>query len=101
MEDKKNKHKNDFSSLKKHKENPFMEQSLEEVHENVAKKYKTSSGTSQTAILHAIDENGEIKGHTTFLRQIEVDEKQFVKLYLSNLSNFFAKDIDSAGFICL
>jgi len=70
-------------------ENPFLKQAVEQVHKNVVKKYKTASKTGERAILRAVDDNGEILGHTQFIRQIEVDEQQFAKLYLSNFSAFF------------
>lgn len=70
-------------------ENPFIKQAIEQVHKNVVKKYKTASATGQKAILKAIDDNGEVLGHTQFIRQIEVDEQQFAKFYLSNFSAFF------------
>ena len=42
------------------------------------------------AVLQAVNpETGEILGNTTFVRQIEVDEQQFAKLYLSNFAAFF------------
>ena len=72
------------------KENPFLKQSLEVIQENAVKRYKTASKTSQKAILQAIDPNtGELLGHTQFIRQIEVDEQQFAKLYLSGFPQFF------------
>jgi hypothetical protein len=70
-------------------ENPFVSQAIDTVNKNVVKKYKTATKTGEKAILKAIDENGEILGHTQFIRQIEVDEEQFAKLYLSNFSAFF------------
>jgi len=76
--------------FKKNKENPFLKQALEEINNNVVKKYKTATKTGQKAILQAVDPNtGEIMGHTQFIRQIEVDEQQFAKFYLSNFSAFF------------
>jgi len=78
-----------LSKAKKHHTNPFMNESLEVVQKNIVKKLKSSSSTSEQAILHAIDENGEVIGHTTFVRQIEVDEQQFAKLYLNKFESFF------------
>jgi hypothetical protein len=72
------------------KENPFLKQAVEQVNKNIVKKYKTASKTGEKAILQAFDSTtGEILGHTQFIRQIEVDEDQFAKLYLSNFSAFF------------
>lgn len=84
-----------LSEFEKNKVNPFIEQALEQINKNVVKKYKTASKTGERAILKAVDDNGEILGHTTFIRQIEVDEQQFTKLYLSNFSAFF--DLSSAS----
>ena len=76
--------------IKKNIENPFLKQAVEEVQNNIVKKYKTATKTDQKAILQAYDpDTGEILGHTQFIRQIEVDEQQFAKLYLSNFSVFF------------
>ena len=77
-------------SYKKNKENPFLRQALEEINDNIVKKYKTASRTGEKAILQAINpETGQIVGHTQFIRQIEVDEQQFTKMYLNNFSAFW------------
>lgn len=79
-----------ISEFEKNVENPFLKQAVEEVQNNIVKKYKTATKTDQKAILQAYDpDTGEILGHTQFIRQIEVDEQQFAKLYLSNFSVFF------------
>jgi len=79
-----------ISEFEKNIENPFLKQAVEEVQNNIVKKYKTATKTDQKAILQAYDpDTGEILGHTQFIRQIEVDEQQFAKLYLSNFSVFF------------
>ena len=76
--------------FEKNNENPFITQAVEQVNNNIVKKYRTASKTGEKAILRAFDENtGEVLGHTQFVRQIEVDEEQFTKLYLSNFSKFF------------
>lgn len=87
---KKNRSSTGLTKYSLNKENPFIEQALEEVNKNIVKKYKTASKTGEKAILKAFDEStGEILGHTQFVRQIEVDEAQFAKFYLSNFSAFF------------
>ncbi|WP_024566724.1 hypothetical protein [Elizabethkingia anophelis] len=79
-----------LSSYEFNDENPFLKQAIEEVQKNIVKKYKTASNTNQKAILQAFDPNtGEVLGHTQFIRQIEVDEQQFAKFYLSSFSSFF------------
>jgi len=79
-----------ISKFSKNKENPFITQAVEKIQSNIVKKYKTASKTGESAILKAYDEKtGDILGHTQFIRQIEVDEEQFAKFYLSNFSAFF------------
>jgi len=79
-----------ITDFEKNLENPFLKQAVEQVQKNIVKKYKTASNTGEKAILKAYDENtGEVLGHTQFIRQIEVDEEQFAKFYLSNFSAFF------------
>jgi hypothetical protein len=83
----------DFQKLsihQKHLKNPFIEQAIEEINSNSVKRYKTSSSYDQRAVLQAYDpKTGEILGHTTFIRQIEVDEEKFTKIYLSQFSAFW------------
>lgn len=79
-----------ITEYKLNKENPFLSQAIEQVQKNIVKKYKAATKTGERAILKAYDENtGEVLGHTQFIRQIEVDEQQFAKIYLSNFSAFF------------
>lgn len=82
--------KKGVSTYKKNKENPFMSQAIESIDKNIIKKYKSSTNTDEKATLVAYDPNtSEILGHTRFIRQIEVDEEQFTKLYLANFRAFF------------
>ena len=77
--------------------NPFMEQAIEVVHKNVVKKYRNATSTDQKAILQAVNPNtGEVLGVTSFVRQVEVDEDQFVKIYLKNFKSFF--DLSTSAF---
>jgi len=79
-----------LTEFEKNIENPFLKQAIEQVERNVVKKYKTAGNTDKKAILMAYDpDTGEQLGHTQFIKQIEVDEEQFAKLYLSNFSAFF------------
>ena len=72
------------------KENPFMGEVIEVVNSNMVKKFKAASKTDEKAILQAVDPStGEVQGVTSFIRQVEVDEDQFIKLYLSNFQQFF------------
>jgi hypothetical protein len=77
------------SDFKKNRDNPFIAEAIERIDNNVVKKYRTATGTSKNAILQAMDSEGKPAGHTTFIRQIEVDEEQFIKVYLSQFSAWF------------
>jgi len=79
-----------MTDLKKNTENPFMEQALQMIDKNIVKRYKSATQTDQKATLIAVDPStGDVLGSTRFVRQIEVDEEQFTKLYLSNFKAFF------------
>ena len=79
-----------IGEFEKHKENPFLEKAIRSVEGGVVKKYKSASSYDQRAVLQAVDpKTGEVLGHTSFIRQIEVDEEKFAKLYLNNISAFF------------
>lgn len=78
-----------LNTYEKNKENPFVKQAVEQVQNNIVKKYKTAGTTSQKAILKAVDSNNNVMGHTQFVKQIEVDEEKFAKIYISQFSAFF------------
>ena len=81
--------KNTLQSFEKNKENPFLKQAVEQVNNHVVTKYRTAGTTSQKAILRAVDNDNNTVGHTQFVKQIEVDEERFTKIYLSQFSAFF------------
>ena len=84
-----------LSDFKKNEENPFMKQAIEEIENHVVKKYKSNTGSDKRGVVVACDtDTGEVF-KTSFIRQIEVDEQQFTKLYLSNFAAFF--DLSSAA----
>ena len=70
-------------------DNLFLKQAVNQVQKSIVRKFRSTSNTGENAILKAVDDNGEILGHTQFIRQIEVDEQQFAKFYLNNFSSFF------------
>lgn len=78
-----------LTNYPKNLDNPFMEEAIENIQGHVTKKYKNATNTGEKAILNAVDDNGEVLGHTSFVRQIEVDEEQFAKIYLSQFSSFW------------
>lgn len=78
-----------LSKFEKNKENPFLKDAIEQIQNSIVKKYKNTSGTSRNAILQAVNSDGELVGHTSFIQQIEIDEQKFTKIYLSQFSAFF------------
>jgi intergrase/recombinase len=77
-----------LSDFEKFKVNPFVEKAIEDI--QVSRRYKSDSATDKRAVLQAIDPNtGEVLGHTMFIRQIEVDEDKFAKVYLSQFQAFW------------
>lgn len=92
-----------FSDFSKNTENPFLLQAIQEINNNAVKKYRSSTGTDRRAVLQAIDpDTGETLGYTSFIRQIEVDEQEFVKFYLRDFKVFYGlseKAIKIFGYI--
>lgn len=76
-------------SFEKNKENPFLQQAVEQVEQNIVKKFRNSTGSTKAAILTAVDSKGNPSGHTSFVKLVEVDEDKFTKLYLANFKAFF------------
>ena len=69
-------------SFEKNKENPFKE-AIEQIQSGIVKKYKNTSGSSRNAILQAVNSDGELVGHTSFIQQIEVDEEIYQNISFS------------------
>ena len=85
-----------LSDFPLNKENPFLQQAVQEVDKKVVHKWKNTAGSDKKAVLTVVNpDSGEIMGQTTFMRQIEVDETQFAKLYLTQFQAFF--DLTTAG----
>lgn len=78
-----------ITDFEKNIENPFLKEAVQQIQSGIVKKYKNTSGTSKNAILQAVNSEGELVGHTSFIQQIEVDEQKFTKIYLSQFSAFF------------
>lgn len=79
-----------FSDYEKNKENPFIKEAMEQINNHTVKKYRSSTGTDKRAVLQAVDsQSGELLGHTSFIRQIECDEQEFIKFYLRDFKVFF------------
>ena len=85
-----------LSSFPQNTENPFLKQAVQEVDKHVVHKWKNTAGSDKKAISLVVDpDSGQVIGQTTFMRQIEVDEDKFTKLYLTQFRSFF--DLTTAG----
>lgn len=79
-----------FSDYEKNRENPFLKDAIEQINNRTVKKYRSATGTEKKAVLQAVDsQTGEVLGHTTFIRQIECDEEEFIKFYLRDFRVFY------------
>ncbi|MCB2380567.1 MULTISPECIES: hypothetical protein [Hymenobacter] len=77
-----------LSDFEKNRTNPFLEKALQEI--QPTRKFRAATRTDESAMLQAFDPaTGDVLGHTMFVRQVEVDETQFTKLYLSQFESFW------------
>ena len=77
-----------LNKFPEYEENPFMENAIKEINEHSVKKKVFIKG-NKAVVNQVINDDGEIVGHSAFLRTIEVDECQFVKVYLSRFEVFY------------
>lgn len=69
-------------------ENPFMEDAIQEISVHSVKKKVFVRG-NRSVLNQVINDSGEIVAHSAFLRTIEVEDSQFVKIYLSRFAAFY------------
>lgn len=72
----------------KNTENPFLKEMVEEIEPGTKRKMITPSNKELVQTVYN-GQSGEFIGHTAFMQYVEVDEKQFAKLYLSNIAAFW------------
>lgn len=76
-----------LTDFPKNKENPFVSSLIVDV-EPI--KRRRMVGASNREVVQTIsDRDGVVTGQSAFVQFVEVDEKQFAKLYLSNLAAFW------------
>lgn len=84
-----------LTSTPRHKENPFLEKAVDEVDKRTVYRQRYGHRADQKAIVSTVDkETGEVF-LTSFLRRIEVDEAEFAKIYLSQITTL--NDLSTAG----
>jgi hypothetical protein len=72
--------------------NPFVDEALANIQKQVVRKMRVvrpSEGLAKQVQQVIVNSDGEMTGYGTFMQYIEVDEEQFAKIYLSNLSAFW------------
>lgn len=76
-----------LSLCERHESNPFVEKVVEGI--RVVKRTQVVRSADKSDIQLIVDSNGEAIGHSAFMRFVEVDDAQFVKVYLSQFAAFW------------
>jgi hypothetical protein len=79
-----------YKSVKQYeafKENPFIEKAIEDI--KVIRKTQVMRSKNRDEIQMIVNSDGEVEGHTAFMKFVEVDEEKFAKLYLSQFTAFW------------
>ena len=76
------------SSLPQFDENPFIEEALANIEEKTTTRRQYVRGSRGVDNIVSNSE-GEVVGHTRFVRYVEVDEEKFAKIYLSEFTAFW------------
>jgi len=67
--------------------NPFIAKAIDEI--EIKKKTQIIRPGNRSAIQQIVNDQGELTGHTAFLKYIEVDDEQFAKVFLSQFATFW------------
>lgn len=78
-----------LSDFELNRENPFAQQALVQIGRAIVSKKATSSNKDESAILKAVDHDGQILGNTVFMRNKSVDEEQFAKFFFAGFKAFY------------
>lgn len=76
-----------LTDFPKNKENPFVNNLIVDV-DPVRRRRMVASGNREV-VQTIVNHDGEITGQSAFVQYVEVDEKQFAKLYLSHMAAFW------------
>ena len=79
-----------YKSVKQHKvfkENPFIEKAIDDI--KIIRKTQVVRSKNRDEIQMIVNSDGEVEGHTAFMKFVEVDEEQFAKVYLSQFTAFW------------
>jgi hypothetical protein len=78
-----------LSDYEMNRENPFAKQALVNIGSALVSKSIKGTNKDESAILKAVDGNGEILGNSVFIRNKTVDTEEFTKFFLSGFKSFF------------
>ena len=81
--------KRKLSDFELNKENPFAKQALVNIGSALVSKSVKGTNKDESAILKAVDGNGEILGNSVFIRNKAVDTESFAKFFLAGFKAFF------------
>lgn len=70
-----------------YEENPFVEKAINDI--KIVKRTQVVRSKSREEIQMITSSDGEVMGHSAFMRFIEVDEERFAKVYLSQFTAFW------------
>jgi len=80
------------TEFNKHEVNPFMEKALEDIIKHRVRRYKrvNAKGTlTKEAAQIVVNSDGEPVAYGSFMEYVVLDEKQFTKVYLSEMAVFW------------
>lgn len=76
-----------LTDFPKNRENPFISEMIQEI--DPVKRRRMVATDNREVVQSIVDVDGIVTGQSAFVQYLEVDEKQFAKLYLSNLAAFW------------
>jgi hypothetical protein len=81
-----------LTSFERHLENPFLEKAIEDIERHKVRKFRRVSpktGMKEAGQVVVQQNTGDVVAYGVFMQQIQVDEKQFAKIYVAELERFF------------
>lgn len=78
--------------FERHEENPFMQKALQDVEKHNVKRYRKVNSTgklTKEAAHVVVNSDGEPVAYGAFMEYVELDEKQFAKVYIKEMSAFW------------
>lgn len=76
-----------ISKIEKYDVNPFIEKAIEDI--KIIKKTQVVRAKDKSEVQMIVNNDGDVTGHSAFMRFVEVEEEKFTKLYLSQFAAFW------------